>query len=212
MAERDEVMEKTIVEEPRWATEIVQLWPPQGQWTEEDYFSLPDTHRLVELSEGEFIMPPHPTYSHQVAVGELYTALRAFVHQHDLGTVLLAPLPVRLWPGKIREPDILFISQEHSNHIGEQVCGPPDLVVEVLSPATWRTDRREKMVEYARAGIQECWLVDPDERTVEVFTLREGAYVLLGKWGVGEIAHSKELPGFEITVDAIFPTGGLSDG
>ncbi|MEA3345965.1 MAG: Uma2 family endonuclease [Chloroflexota bacterium] len=192
------------VQEPRWATEIAQLWSPQGQWTEEEYFSLPDTNRLVELSEGELIMPPHPTYSHQVAVGELYTALRSFVHQHGLGTVLLAPLPVRLWPGKIREPDIFFISQEHSDRIGEQACGPPDLVVEVLSPATWRTDRREKMVEYAQAGIQECWIVDPDECTVEVFVLREGAYVFLGKWGADQTARSEKLPGFEISVDAIF--------
>jgi len=198
--------EGTAVKEPRWATEVAQLWPPQGQWTEEDYFSLPDTNRLVELSEGELIMPPHPTYSHQVAVGELYTALRTFVHRHGLGTVLLAPLPVRLWLGKIREPDIFFISHEHHDRIGERVCGPPDLVIEVLSPATWRTDRREKMVEYAQAGIREYWIVDPGERTVEVFVLREGTYVLLGKWGAGEIARSQELPGFEVAVDTIFPT------
>jgi len=196
--------EQTAVKEPRWATEVAQLWPPQGQW-EEEYFSLPDTNRLVELSEGELIMPPHPTYSHQVAVGELYTALRAFVHQHDLGIVQFAPLRVRLWPGKIREPDVFFISKEHSDRIGERVCGPPDLVMEVLSSVTWRRDRREKMMEYTQAGIHEYWIVDTDEGTVEVFVLREGAYVLLDKWDTGEIAHSKELSGFEIAVDAISP-------
>jgi len=183
--------EQTAVKEPRWATEVAQLWPPQGQWTEEDYFSLPDTNRLVELSEGELIMPPHPTYTHQLVVGRLYRPLYAFVAEHGLGIVQFAPLPVRLWPGKIREPDILFISQEHSDRIGEQVCGPPDLVVEVLSPTTWRTDRREKMVEYTQAGIHEYWIVDTNEGTVEVFVLREGAYVLLDKWDIGEIVHSK---------------------
>jgi len=203
---RQRSAEQTALKEPRWATEIAQLWSPQGQWTEEDYFSLPDTNRLVELSEGELIMPPHPTYSHQTTVGELYTALRTFVRQRDLGIVQLAPLPVRLWPGKIREPDVFFISKQHSDRIGQRVCGPPDLIMEVLSSATWRTDRRDKLTEYAQAGIQEYWIVDPDERTIEAFVLREGVYVLLGKWGAGEIAHSRQLAGFEIAADAIFPT------
>ena len=52
-------------ESPRWATSIAELWPPQGEWTEPDYFALPDTNRIIELSEGELIMPPHPTETHQ---------------------------------------------------------------------------------------------------------------------------------------------------
>jgi len=115
-----------------WAP-VAELYPPQGQWTEEDYFSLPDTNRYLELSEGRLIMPPRPTRSHQVAVEELYVRLRAFVQEQGLGEVHLAPLPVRLWPGKIREPDVFFIGKEHAARIGERVVGVPDLVVEVIS-------------------------------------------------------------------------------
>jgi len=190
--------------EPRLAVEVARLWPPQGQWTEADYFALPATNQLIELSEGELIMCPPPTDSHQSASGELYAALRAFVRERDLGTVRYAPLPVRLWPGKIREPDILFVSKEHADRIGEKVYGPPDLVVEVTSPGTRRTDRVEKFVEYAQAGVREYWIVDPDSRTVEAFVLREGAYELLGKWDDGEMAHSEVLEGFEIAVDEVF--------
>jgi Uma2 family endonuclease len=139
---------------PKVALCVAELFPPQGQWTEREYFSLPDTNRYLELSEGRLIMPPHPTRSHQVAVEELYIRLRAFVHERGLGEVHIAPLPVRLWPGKIREPDIFFIAKEHAERIGEQVCGVPDLVVEVLSPATRETDRGEKFFEYAKAGVQ----------------------------------------------------------
>ena len=131
------------------AVEVAQLWPPQGQWTEADYFALPDTNRLIELSEGELIMPPHPTETHQRVVLNLVRLLDAFVIRHDLGVVRFAPLPVRLWPGKIREPDILFVAKEHADRIGEQAYGPPDLVVEVTSSSTWRIDRLEKPVEYA---------------------------------------------------------------
>ena len=189
---------------PRWAVELAQLWPPQGEWTEVDYFALPDTNRFVELSEGELVMPPHPTHTHQLIVLELATAMRAFVQQKDLGVVQIAPLPVRLWPGKIREPDILFVAREHADRIGEQVYGPPDLVVEVLSPATQRTDRQEKATEYAQAGVREYWIVDPEAKTVEVFGLREACYRLQGKWSEGETAQSELLEGFQIGVREIF--------
>jgi len=126
-----------------------------------------------------------------------------FVAERNLGTVQFGPLPVRLWPGKIREPDILFVAREHSDRIGEQAYGPPDLAVEVLSPATRRTDRLEKTVEYARAGVREYWIVDPDGQTVEVFILREGAYELLGKWGGGEEARSEVLAGLRVAVDEV---------
>jgi len=186
------------------AVEIAELYPPQGQWTEQDYFALPDTNRYVELSEGRLIMPPHPTRSHQVAIEELYIRFRAFVRERDLGEVHIAPLPVRLWPGKLREPDIFFIAKEHIDRVGEQVCGVPDLVVEVLSPSTYRTDRLEKFLEYARAGVNECWLVDPDGQTIEVYVLKAGAYNLLGKYEAKEIARSQILAGFEVAVNEVF--------
>jgi Uma2 family endonuclease len=184
-------------------TEVAQLWPPRGQWTEADYFALPETNRFIELSEGELVMPPHPTHTHQLIVFELATRMRAFVQEQDLGLVQIGPLPVRLWLGKVREPDILFVAREHSDRIGEQVYGPPDLTVEVLSPSTRRTDRLEKMLEYARAGVREYWIVDPHGQTVELFVLREGAYELLGKWGEGEEARSEILEGFRVAVDEV---------
>jgi Uma2 family endonuclease len=188
----------------RLATEIAQLWPPQGEWTEADYFALPDTNRFIELSEGKLIMPPHPTNTHQQIVGTLYRHFYSFVEAHALGIVRFAPLPVRLWPDKIREPDILFVSHAHADRIGEQAYGPPDLVVEVTSASTRRTDRVEKFVEYARAGIGEYWLVEPEAETIEVFVLEDGAYVLLVKAGPGGKAQSKLLEGFEVEVDNVF--------
>jgi Uma2 family endonuclease len=199
-------MQEGVVEvrtRPRLTTELAELWPLQSQWTEADYFALPDTNRYMELSEGEFIMPPHPTETHQRVLDNLYSALRTFVHDHDLGVTRFAPLPVRLWPDKVREPDILFVSHAHADRIGEQFYGPPDMVIEVTSPSTWRTDRRDKYVEYARAGISEYWLVDPDAHTIEAFVLEGGVYVLYDKSGVGQTAHSRLLEGFQVEVDEI---------
>jgi Uma2 family endonuclease len=194
-------------EKSRLAVEVAELYPPQGQWTEADYFALPETNRSLELSDGELLMPPHPTYSHQRIVFELAMLLRRFVEERDLGEVHIAPLPVRLWPGKIREPAVLFMAHAHRDRISEQVLGPPDLVVEVTSPSTRQVDRLEKTVEYARAGIPEYWIVDPEAHTVEVFVLREGAYDLLGKWGMGATAHSALLAGFQVAVANLFAAG-----
>jgi Uma2 family endonuclease len=183
---------------------VAELYPPQGQWTEAYYFALPDTNRYVELSEGRIIMPPHPTYSHQIALLNLYKRLDAFITEHNLGQVLVAPLPVRLWPGKIREPDIFFIAKEHRDRIEEKVCGVPDMVIEVLSPSTRETDRGEKFSEYAKSGVKEYWLVDPEAQTIEVYTLRGQVYQPLERLTAGEVAHSEFLPGFEVKVNELF--------
>jgi len=187
---------------PTW--EVAELWPLQGQWTESDYFSLPDTNRIVELSEGRLVMPPLPTFEHQRIVFDLAVRMRAFAEAEGLGVVAISPLPVRLWPGKIREPDIMFFSEEHRDRIGEKVCGVPDLVVEVTSESTERTDREEKLREYEKAGVGEYWIVDPEARVVEVYVLREGKYELSGRWGEGEKAKSEILRGFEVETEDIF--------
>lgn len=195
----------------RLSTEVARLFPRQGQWTEADYFKLPETNRIVELSEGRLVMPDMPTDLHQYVVGEIFARMRDHVRDHRLGHVRVAPLRVRLWPGKIREPDVVFLATEHEERRGEEHWGVPDLAVEVLSPrterssGTERTDRHEKFDEYARAGVREYWMVDLRERTVEVYCLGEGAYRLLGRWGLSEMARSDVLEGFAIEVSAVFP-------
>ncbi len=189
--------------------EVAELFPRQGEWTEEDYLSLPETNRLVELSEGRLVVLPMPTTTHQRVVGKLFRIMSDFVEKHELGEVTIAPLRVRLWAGKFREPDIVFMSKEHSDRIGEDYWGVPDLVVEVISPRTEHSsgtehiDRSEKFEDYRKAGVAEYWIVDPDDKTVEVYVLRHGAYHLLGKWTLGEVAKSEVLKGFEISVDTI---------
>ena len=190
----------------RLTKEIARLFPRQGEWTEEDYLDLPETNCFVELSEGKLVIPEMPTFSHQYAVGELFVMLRAFVREHQVGQVSLAPLPVRLWEGKFREPDIVFMRAGHADRIAEDFWGVPDLVVEVHSKGTIRTDRVKKLGEYAQAGVAEYWLVNLRKKTIEIYVLRQGKYNLLGRWGAGEIAHSEVLVGFEVAVEAVMPS------
>lgn len=195
----------TEAKEHELTTEVANLFPRQGEWTERFYFALPDTNHFMELSEGRLIMPPHPTNRHQVTVLELAVRLREFVRERGLGDVRVAPLPVRLWPGKVREPDVFFIAKDHEDRIDEQYCGVPDLVVEVLSPGTRDADRGEKFLEYAQAGVQEYWIVDPDDRMIEVYTLKGQSFQLYDKFASGDTLNSHLLTGFEAGLDELFP-------
>ncbi len=85
------------------------------------------------------------------------------------------------------------------------MLGVPDIIVEVISPSTVTTDRVEKFYEYARAGVQEYWMAEPEERTIEIYILREGAYTLGGKYNPGEMARSGLLAGLEIGVADVLP-------
>jgi len=188
----------------RLTTELAEIWPRQGQWTETEYFQLPDTNRIVELSEGVLSLMPPPSDLHQKVVANLYRNFYTFVAEHDLGILRFAPLAVRLWPGKIREPDLLLVLHEHADRIGDLVYGSPDLVIEVISPGTRKIDRQDKFYEYAQAGIGEYWLVDPENETIEVYTLEDGVYMLWVSAKQREQATSKLLSGFAIDCQAVF--------
>jgi Uma2 family endonuclease len=149
-----------------------ELFPSPGDWSEADYWAVAERGRLVELSDGNLEVSPKPTYLHQLVVMRLAAALLALTAQHH-GFVCTAPLPVRLWPGKIREPDVMFMSAAHADRIGS-TWGPPDLAVEVVSPGTERTDREVKRSEYAKADVTEYWIIDPVARTVEKLQLPSG--------------------------------------
>ena len=189
---------------PRLATVVAELYPPQGEWRECDYFALPDTNRIVELSEGEVIIPTMPIDFHQAVLDMLYAAMRAFVFAHRLGVIRFSALPVHLWRGKVREPDILFVTNANKKRIHAQYWDAPDLAVEVISPSSVETERDDKFKEYQRAGVSEYWLVDIEAQTIEVLTLKRKKYALLGQWGMGERARSKLLKGFEVAVDEVF--------
>jgi Uma2 family endonuclease len=184
--------------EPAWP--VALLFPHQGHWTEADYLGL-NTNHLVEFSSGVLEVPEMPTDRHQAIVAFLFSRLLAFVAAGHLGTVRFAPLPVRLWPGKFREPDVLFMRAEHSDRITDAYWGVPDLVMEVVSPGTKRVDSVIKLREYAEAGIPEYWLVDPEAGTISLYVLAASAYEQKSVGRAGESVGSVALPGFAVAVD-----------
>jgi len=193
------------VREPEPAWDVALLFPAQGQWSEEEYLAL-DGNRIVEFSNGRLEVPPMPTTSHQLLVAWLYGILQAFVVSRDLGTVAFAPLRVRISRAKFREPDLVFMLKENSERIGEEYWEGADLVMEVVSQDAEgrRRDLETKRREYARAGIPEYWIIDPQEKQITVLRLAGKRYAVHGEFHEGTVAISHLLQGFAVDVKDAF--------
>lgn len=190
--------------EPAW--DVAHLFPAQGAWTEGDYLELTNsTNRLVELTDGSIEVLHMPTEAHQLIVRFLVDCLRAFVAPRKLGTVLFAPLRVRLTEGKFREPDVVCMLAEHAGRRKDEYWNSADLVMEVVSdsPEARRRDYERKPIDYAEAGIQEYWIIDPYEKRITVLSLAGSQYSLKGEYGPGQSAGSSLLDGFSLEVDAV---------
>ena len=151
--------------------------PKRVVLTYEDYCALPDDGKRYEILEGELEVTPAPGVGHQIGVTMLATILVTHVERHNLGKVLVAPCDVLLSDITIVQPDLLYVSRERYNIITPaNVQGPPDLVVEVLSPTTEARDRGVKMQLYARYGVPHYWLMDTGGRELRAFTLVQDRY------------------------------------
>ncbi len=180
--------------------------PPQGEWRYEDYLRLPEDGYRYEVIEGVLVMTAAPKPAHQIMSRNLAFLLFSFVAKHKLGEVIYAPVDVLI--GDLAtpvQPDILFVARERLDIIRESyVEGAPDLIVEILSPTNWVIDRRDKFAVYEAAGVREYWIVDPDAKTVEVYSLRQSRYALVERYEPGQTVRSELLTGFEMPVDALY--------
>ena len=122
-----------------------------------------------------------------------------------LGRVAIAPVDVILDRERalILQPDVLFVSTERLGIIRDQVWGPPDLVVEVMSPGTEHRDRTQKLGWYRQYGVRECWLVDLRQELVTVVDFT-GALPVERTARGGDAIQSSVLPGLEVTASAVF--------
>lgn len=156
-----------------------------------------------ELLEGELVVTPAPIPVHQTIVGNLHAAMRAASLVASAGRVFLGPIDVRLTPDTVLEPDLCFVSAERLHIVGPKtIDAAPDLVVEVLSPGTRARDLGRKRALYARFGVQEYWIVDPETRAVTVFTLRGDRFE--PRPPAEDEGRSGVLPAFAITPADVF--------
>ena len=138
------------------------------RWTREEVLALPDDGNRYELLDGELLVTPSPSVTHQRAVWALYKRMYPFVDRHGLGEAGLAPSDLDLRTGQSLQPDLFVVSASSPARAPEwSDFGIPLLVVEVLSPSTAFSDRNRKRTRYQESGVAEYWIVDTDARLVE---------------------------------------------
>lgn len=164
---------------------------------------MPDDGRRYEIIGGELIVSPSPTTRHQRVSFRLSRLFEDFFERTASGEAFAAPLDVVLGHYDILQPDIVVVLRENADRITENgVIGPPDLVVEIVSPSTVRTDRIRKGATYATFGVPEYWIVDPESETILVQTLVDGQFKPISS--EDELVRSIHIAGLEIDASSVF--------
>jgi len=173
--------------------------------TYDDYVLLPDDRNRYEILEGILNVTPAPIPKHQRVARNLLTRLDQHVRASDLGEILYAPIDVVLDPHNVVQPDLVFIAKERASIVKEKnIQGAPDLIVEVLCPATSETDRVEKFKIYAKHGVTHYWIVDPKERIIEAYKLMGKGYRLIEKAGANARFQPSVFPGLTLSLGEIW--------
>jgi Uma2 family endonuclease len=176
-------------------------------FTIEDYMLFPEDGKRHEIIEGEHVVSPSPLTRHQRILRQLFNAINNFLQQHPLGEVLCAPMDVVLSNLNVVQPDILFIATSNAAIITEKnIQGPPNLVIEILSESTRKTDEVVKRRLYARYGVQEYWVVDPELETVKIYRITGADYLRVSELSCEAHASltTPLLPHFVIDLTQIF--------
>lgn len=201
---------------PPGATETRVQWPASAEegvmatvtkgWTSADLADVPEdqTGRRYEIIDGELIVTPSPVPRHELLAVRLTLRFGNYVEARRLGQVWGDRVDIKLAEGEaLVIPDLSFIRRDRLGIVGPTaIDGVPDLVLEILSPSTRHRDLGEKMALYARYGVTEYWVVDPEARSVRVLILNGDRYEAVEQ--PPGLARSRVLPGLDVDIAALF--------
>lgn len=157
----------------------------------------------LQLIDGFLLREPSPTYQHQRVSRRLQQILINYFDEQDRGgEVFDAPLDVYLDECTIVQPDLFYLPSSRPAK-ANPIDSLPDLVVEIISASTAKTDRICKLNSYQKAGIKHYWLVDLKNRTFECLALKNENYTVLVGLAEGILQHP-DFPGLEVDLNTLF--------
>lgn len=177
----------------------------ENQVTYDAYARMPDDGRRYEIIDGVLeAMSPGPNTIHQTVSGELQFLFKQSCRSDYL--IFAAPYDVILSQTDVLQPDLLMIHRNRASIVTFRgVEGPPDLVVEIMSPGSRSRDRIVKMRTYAKYGVPEYWVIDSAARTLERYLLIEdGRYELSDLFEEDAVVASDKLPCVSFVLSEIY--------
>ncbi|WP_420264615.1 Uma2 family endonuclease [Candidatus Magnetominusculus dajiuhuensis] len=160
---------------------------------------------LTEIINGEEVVSPSPFSKHQSVVLNLTEIIHRHVKMNRLGKVHISPLDVILEEGTNRlQPDILFIRKENMAIDQDWIRGVPDMVCEIVSSSSYEYDTEVKKSIYEKYGVPEYWIVMPELKTIEIFTLDVVKYKLLKVAAFEGVVTSKVIEGLQVSIKDVF--------
>jgi Uma2 family endonuclease len=169
------------------------------EFPENDYY-------IYELINGIIMKKAAPKPIHQFVVRRLSKAFENYLDQNPIGEFLTSPIDVFFDDNSQTQPDLLFIKKERDFivDLDEGIMGAPDLIVEILSPGSYKADKIDKKNLYERFGVKEYWIIDPNNKVVEAFVMNDNAYVMQYILeNDGQLA-STVLTGFTVDIKILF--------
>ena len=190
---------------------IIAKPKPKGSSAYADYFATPEGERWELIDGVLYQMAAAPNLKHQDISRNLIVRIEPHISRRRLGVLYHAPAALLLPGETVVEPDLFYVRLERSHIFTERACeGPPDLVVEILSPSNRRHDLERKRELYARHAIPEYWILEPDRETVLALTepvitpAGTGEYTREQLYRVGDTLTTAVIPGLSIPVADIF--------
>ncbi len=145
------------------------------EWTVDDYLLLGEIKTPCQLINGELIMSPAPHPNHQRVLRELF---KVFDSVNLPGEIFFAPIDLYIDNKNVFQPDLAYVSAENKSVITNRgIEGPIEIVVEIISPSNSYTDRNQKKSSYLKFGIKEYWIVDPGNKSIEIYSPQSGGEV-----------------------------------
>ena len=175
--------------------------------TVEDLDACPDDGNRYELIGGELFVSRAPRIPHQLMLLNIQKAFLYYLDQNSVG-ILVPGAGAVFSEYDAVIPDLVFVQHEHWAEIVSEgrFTGAPDIVVEVLSPGAEnrRRDLSVKRQLYGKYGVQEYWIIDSENRAVEIFRLAQGTLESVGTLTDNDEIASPMLPGFTLKVATVF--------